>query len=73
MPVLPCPKCGRVGRRLDEASRDAYVNYYRCDTCGHVWNVSKDNPDAPSQDVTRPAKADLRPSTPQTRDKKSGK
>jgi hypothetical protein len=28
---------------LDAASVDAYVYYYRCGSCGHVWTRSKDD------------------------------
>jgi hypothetical protein len=42
MPVQPCPRCGQsVPRWLEASSRDAWVNYYRCDQCGHVWAVAK--------------------------------
>ena len=44
MPTQPCPAChGPTTRRLDGASEDAYVNYYRCERCGHVWTTSKDD------------------------------
>jgi hypothetical protein len=41
-------------RWLEESSKYAYVNYYRCEACGHVWNVPKDNPDAPPKHVVIP-------------------
>jgi predicted nucleic acid-binding Zn ribbon protein len=37
---------------LPGPSKDAHVDYYRCDDCGHVWNVPKDNPDDPLCHVT---------------------
>ena len=53
MDTYSCPHCDeRMGRWLEETSRDTYVNYYRCDACGHVWNVSKDDPYAQPVDVT---------------------
>ena len=43
----PCPNCQRVAScLLDSASHDARVDYYRCSSCGHVWNVPKDDPQA---------------------------
>ena len=37
-----CPNCsaGR-GRWLEGSSKEAYVDYFRCASCGHVWNVPK--------------------------------
>ena len=41
--VITCPECGAPAPRLlQESSRDAFVNYYRCDQCGTVWNKPKD-------------------------------
>ena len=53
MPFRPCPACQFQTPRLREAaSRDADVHYYRCEACGHVWHVSKYNPDGPMVAVT---------------------
>jgi len=42
----PCSLCGTAGPRILEAvSRDAVVNYYRCDACGAVWNRPKNAPE----------------------------
>ena len=49
--TCPCPICERHGHWLESLSRDAYVDYYRCTACGHVWNVPK-NECEPAQDVT---------------------
>jgi hypothetical protein len=49
-----CLICSHVGRLLDEASRDAYVEYYRCDDCGHVWARDKQKPNAPPKSITIP-------------------
>jgi rubredoxin len=38
---------------LPASSADSTVAYYRCDPCGHVFAVPKDNPDAPAMPVTR--------------------
>jgi len=38
-----CPSCAHDRVRLLEASsREAAVNYYRCDVCAHVWVIAKD-------------------------------
>ena len=52
MPHRICPNCGKRGRLLENSSRDAYVEYYRCDPCGHIWHYEKGNPHALPQDVT---------------------
>ena len=58
MPHRICPKCQRKGDLLEDASKDAQVDYYRCPICGHVWVHQKGNIDAPPKDVTeRPPKA----------------
>jgi len=44
--IRPCPTCGeQAPRLLEESSRDAVVNYYRCEHCGTVWNKPKDAED----------------------------
>jgi hypothetical protein len=53
MPIRPCPKChSTTPRFLEDTSKEAFVWYYRCQSCGHVWIVPKDNPDGPIRDVT---------------------
>ena len=48
MPVRPCPECQNpTPRLLDAASQGAYVWYYLCSKCGHLWNVPKNDPDGP--------------------------
>jgi len=47
-----CPQCERPGRLLEAASQDAWVIYYRCDACGHVWAYDKQNVNSPRRDVT---------------------
>lgn len=54
MPHRVCPTCRAPGRLLEAASKDATVEYYRCDACGHVWNHDKANPNAPPRHVTSP-------------------
>jgi len=51
-----CPQCQRQGRLLEAASTYAYVEYFRCDHCGHVWTHDKDRPDSEPHDVTIPPK-----------------
>ena len=44
MPIQPCPACSKpTPKFLDETSRHAHVNYYRCD-CGHIWTINKRDP-----------------------------
>jgi rubredoxin len=52
LPHRICPKCQAPGRLLESSSQAAEVEYYRCDACGHVWNLSKADPNAPARDVT---------------------
>jgi hypothetical protein len=47
-----CPRCYSPGRFLEGASKETHVDYYRCDTCGHVWRYDKENPSASPVDVT---------------------
>jgi rubredoxin len=47
-----CPQCNRPGRLLESASQTAWVDYYRCDGCGHVWTYDKKDVNAPPHDVT---------------------
>ena len=42
MPIRPCPNCADMTARvLSGTSADAYVWYYRCQACGHVWTIDK--------------------------------
>jgi ssDNA-binding Zn-finger/Zn-ribbon topoisomerase 1 len=42
MPVRPCPACGEpTPHHLDESSKGASVDYYRCPNCNHIWTVDK--------------------------------
>jgi uncharacterized Zn finger protein len=51
--IRPCPTCGlEAPRLLEESSRDAVVNYYRCEHCGTVWNKPK-NAEEPIKIVMR--------------------
>jgi hypothetical protein len=36
-----CPTCGASSRYLGVASQYPWVDYFRCDGCGQVWNVDK--------------------------------
>ena len=46
MSQRPCPNCGAADskRRLD-FSDESRVDYYRCESCGHVWTTSKEDSD----------------------------
>ena len=47
-PLAPCPQCHETTvRQLMDSSWMAYVDYFRCVSCGHVYNRSKGLPDAP--------------------------
>jgi hypothetical protein len=49
----PCPVCRRDTLRwLEASSKNAEVDYYRCDACAHVWTVSKFDPAAPLTIIT---------------------
>ena len=52
MPHRLWPICRIQGRLLQAPSRDAFVEYYHCDTCGHIWTHVKSNPDTPAKDIT---------------------
>ena len=54
MPNRPCPNCGKTGRFLVETSKDAIVDYYRCDGCGAVWLLDRSDPNQPPKLVTPP-------------------
>jgi hypothetical protein len=54
MPYRLCPVCHTPGRLLPDASADAVVDYYRCDTCGRVWTHRKDGSHDPPKLVTTP-------------------
>ena len=44
MSIWACPACGlATPRLLDESSKTASVNYYRCEGCGHVWSAKKED------------------------------
>ena len=51
MSARVCPKCLRRGRHLTASSQQAVVDYFRCDSCGHVWAVDKLT-DAKARDIT---------------------
>ena len=59
MPHRICPHCSKIGRLLEEITKVAWVEYYRCDTCFQVWTHRKDDPNALPRTVTeRPTKPD---------------
>ena len=55
MPHRLCPRCPIQGRLLDGPSQDAFVEYWRCDQCSHVWSHERANPTSPHKDVTVPS------------------
>jgi len=54
MPTAPpCPACDSATTlELYAINRASYVNYYRCDQCGHVWVTTKDNPNKIARHIT---------------------
>ncbi len=46
----PCPICNEPGRRI-AGHFATFVDYFRCEPCGHVWTVPKEEC-VPTQDVT---------------------
>ena len=55
MPHTKCPQCHFAPPQwLSETSKEAVVDYYRCEACGHVWHVPKSHPDGPITSVTVP-------------------
>ena len=47
-----CPVCKCPGRLLADSSKNALVEYFRCDPCGHVWTHKKFDSKSPSVQVT---------------------
>lgn len=50
----PCPRCQTViprPRLLNIQSSENFA-YYRCDVCGHVWTLRRNDPDATPRAVT---------------------
>ena len=41
-PAVPCPRCstprGQYMQHTSEGNRD---DYYRCNSCGHLWKVER--------------------------------
>ena len=50
-----CPKCQHPSVIQLQISEIAWVEYYRCDSCGHVWTAPKDGV-GPIRDVTHQSK-----------------
>ena len=55
MNTPPCSECQHPSRFLTASSAGAFVDYYRCDDCGHVFHVPKDHPEAVPVAVTSSA------------------
>ena len=46
--VVPCPACAATATDcLTNLSQSAHVDYFRCQLCGHVWNLPRALVDAP--------------------------
>lgn len=52
MPDTLCQQCRQPGRLLDAISKQAYVDYYRCDACGAVWTHQKHDTASPPTPIT---------------------
>jgi len=47
MMITACPYCETSHVEwLEQLSQGAWVDYYECQTCGHIWPVAKDDFDA---------------------------
>lgn len=60
MPATPhCPACNSdTTGELSAVNSTSYVNYYRCDRCGHVWATAKSDPNEVTRHITlKPHKA----------------
>src|SRR5262245_61540608 len=46
MLIIPCRECESLNVEwLEQLSKGAWANYYRCPDCGHFWSVWKDERD----------------------------
>jgi hypothetical protein len=53
MPFQTCPQCEAwTPRLLDNVSKGAWVKYFRCPSCGHVWTTPRDGSRVKLKDVT---------------------
>jgi hypothetical protein len=37
---------------LEGVSTNSVMNYFRCEQCGHVWTIPKDDPEADATAIT---------------------
>ena len=45
MLVPPCPACDEMtARHLGSSSKNAFVHYYSCQACLHIWTLDKRDP-----------------------------
>ena len=51
-----CTNCRRTGR-LREGPADLPVEFYACDTCGHVWTKAKTDRRIAKKEVTQSSKS----------------
>ena len=63
-----CSKCQQPSRRLEFVSNNAWVDYFRCETCGQVWAC--EYPDR-AEAVSRPTLRVRPPSDRQTTESRS--
>jgi hypothetical protein len=54
--AVDCANCGKPGRFLESVSKNAWVDYYRCDACGQLWVYDRGVPNAEPRIVTGPDK-----------------
>ena len=59
--LVCCPNCEKTLLELLNMSRDAYVDYHSCLTCGHIWTTLKGSGEVVGH-VTKPTIATQRPS-----------
>lgn len=53
MPHRLCPVCESRGQRLEAASEEGYVSYYRCSKCRTVWVYDPTRVHEPIRIVTK--------------------
>ena len=58
---FPCTTCGRHDDvPLPHVSKDSWVDYFRCEFCGHVWVSPKPGERGQTRDVTLPREPEER-------------
>jgi transcription elongation factor Elf1 len=49
-----CPFCAEPASFLEDLSRTANVDYFRCDSCSHIWSIEKSRAVSPEQPRSQP-------------------